>query len=372
MKISVVGGGPAGLTFALSVKAFQPGWPVRVWERTWPPSSGFGLVLPARTVAELVNRDPEVGAVITDRSISWSAIDIYHRGYVSRSEGHYFYSISRTALLTVLRERCRNLGVMFTDRSTLPDLGQQQDDHLIVIADGKNSDIRSSQADKFCVRLNQGTCRYSWLSVSRPTEVFAFHILTGPYGVVHLHSYPFDDDTTAVVAEMREEVWQRFHASDTREYGQGMPKILRRLIEDTVGPLSGSQPWRSFVSVRAERWSVGRMVLIGDAAHACHFSIGSGTALAMGDGWALAQCLSAEGPSLGVLRYEELRRPAVTATCEAAATSQRWFENIADEVSASPGALARSLLMRSGKVTPGRVRLNQPRPCDGLTGSYII
>ena len=371
MKISVVGDGPAGLTFASSVKALQPGWSVRVWEGAWPPSSGFGLVLPVRTVSELACRDPEAGALVIERSVSWSAIDIYHRGHVTGSPGHHFHGINRTALLDVLRGRCQRLGVVFTGQPAGADLGQQADD-LMVIADGRSSMTRRPYARDFGVRLHQGACRYAWLSVKKLSGSFAFHLLTGPHGVVHLHSYPYDLDATAVVAEMREEVWRRFSAGVGHRAGHGMPDSLRRLIEDTVGSLSGAGPWRNFVSVTAERWSVGHMVLIGDAAHACHFSVGSGTGLAMGDAWALAECLAADGPVTGLLRYEELRRPAVTATCAAAEASQRWFENIADEVSAPTAVLARRLLMRSGRVPADRVRLGAPRPCAGLPGTYQV
>lgn len=371
MKISVIGDGPAGLTFASSLKALQPGWLVRVWEGARPPSAGFGLVLPARTVAELARRDPEAGALVTERSVSWSDIDIYHRGHVTHSPGHYFHGISRTALLDVLRGRCRSLGVLFTGQPAGAALGQQAED-LVVIADGRGSMTRHPYARDFGVRLHQGACRYAWLTVKKVSDAFTFHILTGPHGVVQLHSYPYDLDATAVVAEMREEVWRRFSAGAGHRAGHGMPDSLRCLIENTVGPLSRAGHWRNFVSVTAERWSVGRMVLIGDAAHACHFSVGSGTGLAMGDGWTLAQCLAADGPATGLTRYEELRRPKVTATCAAAEASQRWFENIADEASAPTAAFARRLLMRSGRVPADRVRLEPPRPCAGMPGTYQV
>src|SRR5262249_8704040 len=207
MRVGVVGGGPGGLSFATFLKMLRPSWPVTVWEREWPPRSGFGLVLPRRTVDAMARRDPALGAALAGHGVDWSRVDIHHRGWIVSAVGSRYRGINRQDLLTALRARCDELGVV-THQAAAPRavaLGQAGLD-LVVAADGASSGLRVRLADRLGVDVQRGRCRYAWFACHRTLDAFGFHLLDSEHGPLVLHTYPFGEGLTAVVAEMREEV----------------------------------------------------------------------------------------------------------------------------------------------------------------------
>jgi anthraniloyl-CoA monooxygenase len=363
MRVAVVGGGPGGLSFAAFLKARRPAWQVTVWEREWPPPSGFGLVLPGRTLARIGAADPDLAAALRPLCVRWSRIDVHYRGRVVCCDGHDYWAVGRLALLTALRARCRALGVDL--RCGRVDAVPRRDRDLLVGADGARSTVRG---DRFGTRLRRGRCVYAWLAVDRRFDAFAFHVTECDRGVVQLHAYPYGDGVSTVIVEMADEVWRRFHPG-LAEPGPGpvpLPSPLRRLLAAELGPvaLGDTARWQRFCSVEVDAWSAGDTVLLGDAAHACHFSVGSGTKLAMEDALALAECLAAGGDRAAALaRYEQLRRPAVEATRTAAEASRAWFEDIARHLCPDQLRFAERLLTRSGRPPAGPLRLRlRPAP----------
>src|SRR5262249_36929432 len=269
--------------------------------------------------------------------------------------------INRQDLLTALRARCDELGVV-THQAAAPRavaLGQAGLD-LVVAADGASSGLRVRLADRLGVDVPRGRCRYAWLPGPRTHDALGFHLLDSEHGPLVLHPYPFGEGLTAVVAEMREEVWRRLAGPSPDRARTGLPTALMEILDAELGPirLSGPVPrWRRFATVRVQRWSADRLVLLGDAAHTCHFSIGSGTRLAFEDAWTLADCLAEADWPGAVREYERLRRRAAEMMLAAATATQRWFEDLASRLPADPVRLTESLLARSGRVTGEELRL---------------
>ena len=363
MRVTVVGGGPAGLAAAAWLRDRRPDAAVTVWERDPADGSGFGLVLPGPAAARLAAADPALGTALTGR-VGWDRIEVRYRGEVVTSAGHPYRALSRGALLRALRARCAAAGVTLR-AGPAPDPARIEAD-VLVGADGAGSAVRRSRAAELGAVEEVGDCRFLWGWVPAAGDAFAFDVLEAPEGVAVLHRYPYAPDRTAVIVELPAAAWRRFGA----DRGPGLPAGLAALLAPALGgaALQGTAAgWRAFRSVRCGRWSAGRTVLLGDAAHAAHFSVGSGTRLALGDAWALAGCLAeAAGDPAGALaEYERLRRPPVDALADAADASRRWFETVADRLCPDPVEFARRLLGRSGRVDPAGLVLTRPARLGG-------
>ncbi|MEU7337164.1 bifunctional salicylyl-CoA 5-hydroxylase/oxidoreductase [Streptomyces sp. NPDC007074] len=365
MRVAVIGGGPGGLYAAALLKRLDPGREITVWERNAPDETfGFGVVLSDETLGGIEHADPVVHAALQHEFVRWDDIDIVHRGVHHTSGGHGFAALGRRRLLEILHARCRSLGVDLRFRTEAPppaELTAAYD--LVVAADGVRSATREAYADAFGPSVEDHRCRYIWLAADFALDAFRFEIAGTEHGVMQLHGYPYAADASTVIVEMREEVWRAagFADLDTRESVERCAKIFA----DTLGgrPLrSGNSAWTTFRTVVNDRWSHGNLVLLGDAAHTAHFSIGSGTKLAVEDALALAACLR-ERPSTGeaLTAYEEERRPVVASTQRAARASLEWFEDVGRYVGQRPRQFAFNLLTRSRRVTHDNLRLRDAR-----------
>ncbi|MGW0896051.1 bifunctional salicylyl-CoA 5-hydroxylase/oxidoreductase [Streptomyces goshikiensis] len=363
MRVAVVGGGPGGL-YAAALLARQ-GHAVEVWERNAPDDTfGFGVVLSDETLGGIERADTVVYAALCEEFVRWDDVDVVHRGRLLTSGGHGFAALGRRRLLEILHERCAGLGVRLRFRAGAPDAFALADSYdLVVAADGVHSATREHGAAHFRPTLTAGRCRYIWLAADFAFDSFRFEIAETEHGVMQLHAYPYSADASTVIVEMREEVW-RAAGFDLCDEGESAARCAKTFSEALGGrSLVGNRSaWTRFRTVVNERWSRGNVALLGDAAHTAHFSIGSGTKLAVEDALALAEAVAAEPDVPAALAaYEAARRPAVASTQRAAAASMRWFEEIAGYVDQPARQFAFNLLTRSRRVTHDNLRLRDER-----------
>jgi anthraniloyl-CoA monooxygenase len=374
VRIAVVGGGPGGLYFSALARQLRPDDDISVFERNGPDETfGFGIVLSDETLGGIESADPVVYEEMQGRCARWDDIDVHFGGRTITSGGHGFAAMSRQELLGILRRRCESLGVAVRfclAAAPVEELAADYD--LVVAADGRNSSVRSSLASTFSPSLEARRCRYMWLALNRPLEAFEFHVRQTEYGLMQVHAYPFSESESTFIVEMDEAVWARAGFDDlaARVAGpgandEGSIEAIAELFSDVIGTSTMLRPnnsqWLQFTTVRCETWRHDNVVLIGDAAHTAHFSIGSGTKLAMEDALALAACIH-EHEELGeaLASYETERRPVVLSTQRAAQASLEWFENLAQYAAQSPEQFAVNILTRSRRITYGNLALRDP------------
>ncbi len=361
MRIAVIGGGPAGLYFSILLRRVQPDWDVTVLDRRDPADAfGFGVVFSDETLNVFERADPPSHAAIVHRFVHWTDIDVHHRDHITRSGGHGFSALGRRELLGILQERASALGVDVRFHTEAPELHELSWADLIVGADGVGSAVRGALADAFQPTLDPRRCRYIWLGTDRVWDAFKFFIVETEHGVLQAHAYPYDEGMSTFIVECPEQVWQ---ASGFAE-GEHIEELERLFAGALEGHrlYSNQSRWINFTTVRNRRWSVGNAVLVGDAAHTAHFSIGSGTKLAMEDAAALAWALREPGEDLerALVAYEAERRPVVESTQRAAQGSLEWFEGVGRYVEQPRRQFAFNLLTRSRRVTYDNLRLRDP------------
>ncbi|MGW4159230.1 bifunctional salicylyl-CoA 5-hydroxylase/oxidoreductase [Streptomyces sp. NPDC004788] len=371
LRIAVIGGGPGGLYAAALLKRGDPAREVTVWERNAPTDTfGFGVVLSDETLGGIESADPVVHAALREELVHWDDVEIAHRGQLHTSTGHGFAALGRRRLLELLQARCADLGVRLRFRTEAPPAGRLAATHdLVVAADGVHSRTREERADVFRPTITTHRCRYIWLATDFALDAFRFEIAETEYGVMQLHAYPYSADSSTVIVEMREEVWRAAGfdelGDDTEARSESAARCAKIFSEALQGRglRSNNSAWTAFRTVVNARWSHGNTVLLGDAAHTAHFSIGSGTKLAVEDAVALAAHVDARPGRLpeALAAYEAERRPVVESTQRAAAASLRWFEEIADQLDRPPKQFAFNLLTRSRRVTHDNLRLRDAR-----------
>jgi anthraniloyl-CoA monooxygenase len=374
MRIAVVGGGPGGLYFSILMRRVAPDWPVTVIERNRARDAfGFGVVFSDETLTVFEHADPLSYAAVTDRFVRWTDIDIHHRGNVTRSGGHGFSAIGRRELLGLLQERAVSVGVELCFESEFADVSELEWADLIVGADGASSVVRGAFAEEFEPSLEPRQCRYMWLGTDLAFDAFKFFIAETEWGVFQGHAYPYSDAMSTFIVETHEDVWRRA-GLDRMTPGPLPPGVsdeasiafCESLFADAIGGrqlLANNSKWINFVTVRNRSWRArGNVVLLGDAAHTAHFSIGSGTKLAMEDAVALAWAFRCHGEDVGgaVASYEEERRPVVESTQRAAQASLEWFEGLGRYVEQGRTQFAFNLLTRSRRVTYDNLRMRDP------------
>ena len=373
MRIAVVGGGPAGLYFAALARSLDLAADLTLWERNAPEDTfGFGVVLSDETLGGIEDADPVFYAAMAEQCARWDDIDVHLRGTVTTVGGQGFAAIGRKKLLQLLQQRCRELGVRICFRTEAPDPDALRNDYdLVVAADGANSAVRARFADAFGPTRVLHRNKYIWLGTDLVFDAFRFHILESPYGVMQVHGYPYDATGSTFIVEMHEDVWRRagFGEPAGSEFPPGTSDErsvarIAELLGDMLGGhkiLVNNSKWQSFGTIANATWRHGNLVLLGDAAHTAHFSIGSGTKLAMEDALALAACLH-EHPSIeaALQAYEDERRPVVASTQRAARASLEWFENIGHYVRQEPEQFAFNLVTRSRRITYDNLRLRDP------------
>jgi anthraniloyl-CoA monooxygenase len=373
MRIAVVGGGPGGLYFAALTKQLEPAHEVTVWERNADDDTfGFGVVFSDETLGGIEHADPAIHEAMSREFARWDDIDIHYRGVVITSGGHGFAAMSRKRLLQILHARCRELGVTLLFNTEAPPAGELAMTHdLVVGADGVNSTIRSRYAETFRPTLEVRRCKFMWLGTDLVFDAFKFYIVETPHGVMQIHGYPYDATGSTFIVEMNDSVWRGagFEALAARRFDPGESDIagiaeIRRLfapILDGHAVHANNSRWISFTTVRNQCWHHGNVVILGDAAHTAHFSIGSGTKLAMEDALALTACLhESESIAEALEAYEAERKPVVVSTQRAAQASLEWFENLGQYVHQEPMQFAFNILTRSRRVTYDNLRLRDP------------
>jgi len=379
MRIAVIGGGPGGLYFAILMRKVAPDCSVTVFERNRPTDAfGFGVVFSDETLTVFEHADPESYRAITERFTRWTDIDIQHRGRRTRSGGHGFSALGRRELLGILQERAVSLGVEVRFECDAPALEELGWADLIVGADGASSAVRAARRDDFRPSLDPRHCRYMWLGTDLVFDAFKFFIEETPHGVFQAHAYPYDDRMSTFIVETHEGIWRRagldqfapgFLApgeSDTASVEYCADLFADALQGHSV--FANNSKWLNFVTVRNERWCAENVVLLGDAAHTAHFSIGSGTKLAMEDAVALAWAFRCHGDDVpaATRAYETERRPIVQSTQRAAQASLEWFEGIGRYVNQGRMQFAFNLLTRSRRVTYDNLRLRDPAFVEGV------
>ena len=363
MKVAVIGGGPAGLFAALLLKKQDPKREIQVYERNrLEETFGFGVVFSDAAEQALAQEDPEITAAMKVLSHHWDAIEIHHEGTVFTSTGHAFSGLSRKALLRLLADRCRSLGVKLCFQREVQDPETLRDADLVLAADGGNSLVRERYREHFRPAVDVRPNKFVWLGTAKPFPAFTFYFKTDRHGLWRVHAYQYEPGFSTFIVEAREETW-RSAGMDRANEAETIAFCQRLFAEELAGhPLvSNRSIWRSFPTIRNERWHHGNVILLGDAAHTAHFSVGSGTKLAMEDAVALAEALKAHGDIPGALQaYEETRRPPVESLQRAAQASLQWFEDTERYVKLPPVQFAFALLTRSLRVTHENLKSRDP------------
>jgi anthraniloyl-CoA monooxygenase len=382
VRMAVVGGGPGGLYFAALAKQLDPRHEITVFERNAADDTfGFGVVFSDETLGGIEHADIEVFHAMRREFARWDDIDVHFRGSTFTSGGHGFAAMSRKRLLAILQARCAELGVRVGFHTEAPDVATLAADYdLVVAADGANSVTRSKYADSFGPNLEKRRCKYIWLGTDLVFDAFKFYVLDTPAGIMQVHGYPYSDQASTFILEMHEDVWARAGFTEPAGLLPGQSdeasiERIRGLCADLLGQPRGGEHslvannsrWTTFTTVRCATWRHENVVLLGDAAHTAHFSIGSGTKLAMEDALALAACLHEQGGVAdGLAAYEAERRPVVASTQRAAQASLEWFENIGQYTGQDPHQFAFNIMTRSRRVTYDNLRLRDPEFVAGM------
>jgi anthraniloyl-CoA monooxygenase len=379
MRIVCIGGGPAGLYFALLMKQQDPAHRITVVERNRPYDTfGWGVVFSDQTLGNLQAADPATAKEILDAFNHWDDIEVNIRGQRIVSGGHGFCGIGRKRLLNILQRRCENLGVELAFETDVADDTQYADADLVIASDGLNSRIRAKYAATYQPDIDTRRCRFVWLGTNRLFDAFTFAFEQTPWGWFQAHAYRFDETTSTFIVETPEEVW-RAAGLETMEKEEAIVFCERLFAEyldghklmSNAAHLRGSAQWIRFPRVVCARWVHynGRtpVVLMGDAAHTAHFSIGSGTKLAVEDAIELARAIGSHGGDLAraLPAYEAVRNLEVQRIQNAARNSTEWFEHVDRYVSLPPEQFAYSLLTRSQRISHENLRLRDKRYVEG-------
>jgi anthraniloyl-CoA monooxygenase len=362
MRVSVVGGGPAGLYLAILLKRADAAVDVRVVERNAPDATfGWGVVFSEETLGALRDADHETYLQITDTFARWDRVDIRYRGRVLKSRGHSFSAIARRRLLDILQRRSRSLGVDLAFGVELDEVPGGAD--LVVGADGASSFVRRAYERELGTTVEPEGCKYVWFGTDLVFDAFTFIFRETEHGLFQVHAYPFDEETSTFIVECAEPVWRRA-ALDELSEEESLAFCEKLFARDLEGRelYSNRSLWLDFMKVTNEVWHHGRTVLLGDAAHTAHFSIGSGTKLAMEDAIALRDALArrAWDVEAALVDYELERQPVVERTQQAASESAGYFARVAGYRELEPIQFAFNLLTRSGRISHASLGVRDP------------
>jgi 2-polyprenyl-6-methoxyphenol hydroxylase-like FAD-dependent oxidoreductase len=361
-EFAVIGGGPGGLFLARLVRQRDPAAKVTVYERNGPADTfGFGVVFSARTLAALQRADPTTHQRIVEASTSWTDMELRYRRSIIRYGGFGFAAISRRSLLRILQESASEVGVELEFDCEV-DLDSVDDADIVIASDGVNSMIRQQLPDAFGSSEELGRAKYAWFGTHARFDAVTFPFVETEHGSFAAHAYPFDPDTATFIVEVDEETWRRagMEASTHAAQAPGASDLeSKNYLEGAFAAHLGNQPllvnnskWASFRVIRNARWHHRNIVLLGDAAHTAHFSVGSGTKMALEDAITLSAALESERePEQAFRRYERERRPAVERTQRWALPSQRWWESFARRRPTSPSRFAFHFMTRTGAIS---------------------
>ena len=364
MRITILGGGPAGLYFALLMKQQDARHTVTLIERDGPDDTfGWGIVFSDQTFDYLRDSDRPSFERITAACEKWDNVDIVHRGECISVRGNRFSGIARIIFLRVLQDRCRELGVDLRFHQPVASLDDLPAGDLLIGADGANSLVRRAHESVFRPTLGQGRNKYIWLGTPRLFHGLTLTFVQHQTGLFTAHSYKFDRHTSTFIVECSEETWRtagldqkgegetcRFLETVFADHLQGEPLLAKNFLR-----------WLNFPLVQNARWHGERIVLLGDALHTAHFSIGSGTKLALEDAIVLARAFAEEPePARALPSFEATRRPRVEQYQQAALDSLRWFEEVGDHMHLDPLPFAVEAMTRSRRVDFEKLRQRDP------------
>jgi anthraniloyl-CoA monooxygenase len=368
MRIACLGGGPAGLYFAISMKLRDPAHEIDLFERNRADDTfGWGVVFSDQTVGNLMANDPVSGAVIAGEFAHWDDIEVHIHGETVRSSGHGFIGIGRKRLLAILQQRARELGVrLHFEHEASADLADWGEYDLVIAADGANSRIRTRYQEHFGVDIQQRKNKFFWFGTEKVFEAFTFAFEESEAGWVWAHAYRFDDGLSTFIVEMAPETWAKL-GLDRMDQADAIALCERLFAEyldghplmSNAAHLEGPEAWLQFRRLICERWSHEKLILIGDAAHTAHFSIGSGTKLALEDAIKLAEVLNRPGLAreTALEEYQAERNLEVLKLQNSARNSTEWFETLERYLHFEPIQFAYSLLTRSQRVSHENLRL---------------
>ena len=377
MKIACVGAGPAGLYFAISMKLRDPAHEIMVFERNAPGVTfGWGVVFSDMTVENITTNDRVSAKTITDEFAHWDDIDVHFGGECIKSSGHGFIGIGRKRLLEILTGRARELGVQIHFEAECdPADPRWREYDLVIASDGINSRFRDVYADAFGVDVDVRANKFVWLGTSKVFDAFTFAFEKTEHGWIWAHAYRFAPDCSTFIVECSEETWLNF-GFDNMEQAEAIAaceKLFAKYLDghklqSNAAHLRGSAAWLNFRRIKCERWNAGNVILLGDAAHTAHFSVGSGTKLALEDAIKLADVLNRPGISLeaGLDEYVAERNLEVLKLQNSARNSTEWFETLERYTHFEPLQFAYSLLTRSQRISHENLRLRDREWLEGV------
>jgi 2-polyprenyl-6-methoxyphenol hydroxylase-like FAD-dependent oxidoreductase len=363
VRIAVLGGGPGGLYFAYLWKKRHPGADIDLFEQnaagaTW----GFGVVFSQAALEFLRADDPDTIDAILPGMESWNNITLNLRGESVEIDGVGFSSIGRLELLGILQARASSVGVAPHYDTVIPSVDQLAGYDLIVAADGLNSFVRRASEDEFGTTVSHSANKFAWYGTSKRFETLSQTFVATELGAFNAHHYRYLPDMSTFLVECDLATWQAYGFADkTVEQSQAICEQVFAATLDGHPLVSNKSVWRNFPWIWNERWSFRNIVLIGDALHSAHFSIGSGTRLAIEDAIALAKALEAERSIPAALdRYQTERKPIVKKLVTAARTSADWYENFPEHMKLDLLDFAYSYITRSGRIDDARLRAMSP------------
>jgi len=377
MKIACIGGGPAGLYFAISMKLRDPAHEIEIFERNPPGVTfGWGVVFSDQTVENITKNDPVSAEAITDELAHWDDIDVHVHGETITSGGHGFIGIGRKRLLEILQNRARELGVtLHFGIECDPANPAWRNYDLVIASDGLNSRFRSATPEAFGVDVDVRKNKFVWLGTNKAFDAFTFAFEETEHGWIWAHAYRFAPDFSTFIVECSDEVWRAigFDRMSQEESIAKCEQLFAKYLDghklqSNAAHLRGSAAWLNFPRVKCERWSSGNVILLGDAAHTAHFSIGSGTKLALEDAIKLAEVLNRDGLSLAAAmdEYVAERNLEVLKLQNSARNSTEWFETLERYLHFEPLQFAYSLLTRSQRISHENLRLRDREWLEGV------
>ncbi len=364
MKIVSIGGGPAGLYLAILMKKADPSHDITIVERNRPGDTfGFGVVFSDETLGNFADADRESYDAITAAFAHWTDIDVHYRGQIVTSKGHGFSGMARVKLLDILAKRAAGLGVKIVHERDVKDVAEFPDADLILAADGVNSAIRAKYEAKFKPSLDWRRNKFVWLGTTRPHPAFTFHFKEHDSGLYRVHAYQYDKSHSTFIVETSETAWKKAGLDQATEE-QTLAFCEKLFADELAGHklIANRSIWRTFPTVRNAHWYFDNVVLMGDACHTAHFSIGSGTKLAMEDAIELAAALkSTKSVKEALDAYETKRKPQTESIQRAAQTSLEWFEETERYVGKLDALeFAFAMLTRSMRITHTNLKLRDP------------
>ncbi len=377
MKIACIGGGPAGLYFAISMKLRNPAHEVEIFERNPPGVTwGWGVVFSDQTVGNLERNDPATAAIIASEFAHWDDIDVHIKGQCITSSGHGFIGIGRKRLLEILQDRARELGaVLHFEAECDPADPKWRDYDLVIASDGANSRFRDAQAAEFGVDIDVRSNKFVWLGTSKVFDAFTFAFEQTEHGWIWAHAYRFAPDASTFIVECSEDVWRKF-GFDRMSQDESIAtceKLFAKYLDghslqSNATHLAGSAAWLNFRRIKCDNWAHRNVILLGDAAHTAHFSIGSGTKLALEDAIKLAEVLNRPGLTrdAALFEYQAERNLEVLKLQNSARNSTEWFETLDRYLHFEPLQFAYSLLTRSQRISHENLRLRDREWLEGV------